>query len=103
MQQVRGEGDGACAHGLTYYAHVVASGAVDGGFVEVSGRSKEEAAGMRGDVLIRSGVYGTNTTEGEQKSRRGGGGFSGERSRPFKSGMHQARLLHTDRVLTGPR
>lgn len=58
---------------------------------------------MRGDVLIRSGVYGTNTTEGEQKSRRGGGGFSGERSRPFKSGMHQVRLPHTDRVLTGPR
>lgn len=41
-------------------------------FVEVSGRIKQEAvAGVQGDVLIRSGLYGTNTTGGEQESRRG--------------------------------
>lgn len=68
-QQVRGEGDGACTHGLTYYNQVVASGAVGGGLLRPV--AVEEAAGMRGDVLIRSSVYGTNTTEGEQKQRRG--------------------------------
>lgn len=46
-QQVRGEGDGACTHGLTYYTQVVASGAGDGGLLRsvAAGRKKQQGCG----------------------------------------------------------